>query len=529
MDFFGGNEDLDLRPAQYFSDSLAFLDPNWALLEDTFDQTDIQNESLATVLQRGDCSEGAKLNEQSTSGIGSSSSSNVELISDNNNTSQMGANSPSDSIIVNGEKTRPAKRKPHRKSRTGCRTCKKRRVKCDETHPRCLNCSNLGLTCSFLSASAMFQNVTAMATTGMGVKGDIESRVIDPLGLAEIQYLKGFGLPGSIGEEIHLEDFRLFYTYNRFVVPSLSGLVDNGLDTWETFTPQLAFKHPVLLHSLLALAGSYLTEHAKESSVETRARYHRSRALKLLRTCLEGKLDETNTDFTFLSAYILCLDALANISTSHTSINNTTQFLTSTTWLQLVRGLCCILKAVWPRGNSSVVFEIFRKEFWDMPLPRSKINFRKLASDMRPFSIQRFIMSGPSYLKTPNDSEIRAVLQDIRDMQGDSWNYDEDSLDDMYPISASSPYLFAIFTIMKIKSLAVQSIMRSLSLAFLFIGSLDDKFYDRFHSGDITAHRIIAEFYRVMRQFAKCNCKERWWLENLAKSGDIIVDSMDKH
>ncbi|KAL2852095.1 hypothetical protein BJY01DRAFT_232704 [Aspergillus pseudoustus] len=38
-----------------------------------------------------------------------------------------------------------------RKSRTGCFECKRRHVKCDETHPSCVNCSNSNRQCSYLS------------------------------------------------------------------------------------------------------------------------------------------------------------------------------------------------------------------------------------------------------------------------------------------------------------------------------------------------------------------------------------------
>ncbi|KAH8892907.1 hypothetical protein GQ53DRAFT_718521 [Thozetella sp. PMI_491] len=39
------------------------------------------------------------------------------------------------------------KRKPHTKSQTGCYTCKKRRIKCDETRPHCENCSRSRKEC----------------------------------------------------------------------------------------------------------------------------------------------------------------------------------------------------------------------------------------------------------------------------------------------------------------------------------------------------------------------------------------------
>lgn len=41
------------------------------------------------------------------------------------------------------------KRKYHPKSRKGCATCKRRRVKCDETKPKCLNCLRMQLECAY--------------------------------------------------------------------------------------------------------------------------------------------------------------------------------------------------------------------------------------------------------------------------------------------------------------------------------------------------------------------------------------------
>ena len=47
-------------------------------------------------------------------------------------------------------KSSTGKRKYHQKSRNGCSTCKKRRVKCDEQRPVCGNCTKLKLDCGYL-------------------------------------------------------------------------------------------------------------------------------------------------------------------------------------------------------------------------------------------------------------------------------------------------------------------------------------------------------------------------------------------
>ncbi|KUJ16876.1 uncharacterized protein LY89DRAFT_645879 [Mollisia scopiformis] len=40
-------------------------------------------------------------------------------------------------------------RKAHRKSRNGCKNCKVKRIKCDEVHPRCANCTKYSFDCDF--------------------------------------------------------------------------------------------------------------------------------------------------------------------------------------------------------------------------------------------------------------------------------------------------------------------------------------------------------------------------------------------
>ncbi|KAM7185572.1 hypothetical protein V8F33_012315 [Rhypophila sp. PSN 637] len=46
-----------------------------------------------------------------------------------------------------GKAKRKRERAAHSKARTGCRTCKARRIKCDEQQPACLRCTTTGRTC----------------------------------------------------------------------------------------------------------------------------------------------------------------------------------------------------------------------------------------------------------------------------------------------------------------------------------------------------------------------------------------------
>jgi hypothetical protein len=45
-------------------------------------------------------------------------------------------------------------RKSHTKSRKGCRTCKKRHIRCDENFPQCKNCSKHNCRCDYMDMPA---------------------------------------------------------------------------------------------------------------------------------------------------------------------------------------------------------------------------------------------------------------------------------------------------------------------------------------------------------------------------------------
>ncbi|KAF9892046.1 hypothetical protein FE257_002452 [Aspergillus nanangensis] len=48
-----------------------------------------------------------------------------------------------------------------RRSRFGCRNCKLRKLKCDESKPRCKKCSSFGVLCNFMSNIPDLQPIAA--------------------------------------------------------------------------------------------------------------------------------------------------------------------------------------------------------------------------------------------------------------------------------------------------------------------------------------------------------------------------------
>ncbi|KAK9380589.1 uncharacterized protein V2V93DRAFT_371094 [Kockiozyma suomiensis] len=478
-------------------------------------------------------------------------------------TEDLSASPPSavgDESAVN---SRGSKRRLHRKSRTGCRTCKKRRVKCDETHPRCSNCSHLGLTCSFQSAADMLENETAIATTGIGVKPkfssinlagqmqpiDVFQSTVDAVHSSALRHssenysyypMNRLPAPGAGG--LDLEDLRLMHLYSTVVSDSIARMLQNVQPIWSTSVPELAFTSEPLMHALLAFSSTYAKKQYKNTSAaavaaENRSRGHRKESISLLKGALRRHLTSSEADKMLLTAYILTMDSIANAATATTAREHglsttmtTKQFLTSTPWVHLVRGVCCILKSIWPPKPASLASLLLSDEFYDLPVPRSRLDYNAFASDLRPFSIRKnFALSAEQYMNCKQYPPGR-YYREQRKSVGHEWIYDdEDDMDDLYPVSGSSPFVITLFMLSKLKSVVVSGPKRVMTLIFFSLGLLDAKFYTKFHLDDSIAHRLIAEFYRVLRVFAKCNKDDIWWLSNLADGMDIELTTSESN
>ncbi|ODV77750.1 uncharacterized protein CANTADRAFT_7247 [Suhomyces tanzawaensis NRRL Y-17324] len=92
-----------------------------------------------------------------------------------------GANTNGSSTTIPDSKTTEASvtkkkkknsRRKHRNSHLGCGTCKKRRIKCDETLPACLNCLKGKLNCAYLNLDSTARNALRMAQFNQSLRQD---------------------------------------------------------------------------------------------------------------------------------------------------------------------------------------------------------------------------------------------------------------------------------------------------------------------------------------------------------------------
>ncbi|KAK1593628.1 uncharacterized protein LY79DRAFT_514058 [Colletotrichum navitas] len=117
-------------------------------------------------------------------------------------------------------------RKGKRKVRTGCFTCKIRRVKCDEAKPDCLRCSSTGRVC------------------------DGYPDLAKPIS-HQLQLLK----PPSLFPDTGMQESRALEYFCNMVSPNLPGATDPYF--WTHLVVQFSQYEPAVRHSIIAISSLY--------------------------------------------------------------------------------------------------------------------------------------------------------------------------------------------------------------------------------------------------------------------------------
>ncbi|KAB8293898.1 hypothetical protein EYC80_009374 [Monilinia laxa] len=161
-----------------------------------------------------------------------------------------------------------ATRRPHKKSRYGCKSCKTRRLKCDESKPTCANCMRNGISCEYLflpsnrlTSSAFLANKLPLPPKAIITRLNTHfSRSIDvprnPL---------SFSFPTSTSsapDANKLLEFRLFQHFVDITDVSQPFSVCN-VSLWSI---QLACRHRSVMDALLGVSAFHLRSSFSSSS-----------------------------------------------------------------------------------------------------------------------------------------------------------------------------------------------------------------------------------------------------------------------
>ncbi|KAG4439618.1 hypothetical protein IFR05_004913 [Cadophora sp. M221] len=141
-------------------------------------------------------------------------------------------------------------RATHTKSKTGCRTCKIRRVKCDESRPSCKNCGSTGRKCD---GYGIWNTVTIPATTTRETTPPVitiypQSRGDIPLGTCNMTVF--LTLPKLSDEE------KMCFDYFRCqTITKIPGVFYSYF--WQNLVLQACVSEPAVLHAVIALGSAH--------------------------------------------------------------------------------------------------------------------------------------------------------------------------------------------------------------------------------------------------------------------------------
>ncbi|KAK0210392.1 hypothetical protein DFS33DRAFT_1483491 [Desarmillaria ectypa] len=136
--------------------------------------------------------------------------------------------------------------RPHHKTRSGCKTCKQRKVKCDEDFPTCKNCTRRGVECVW------------SPTSKCNPKCPGGSMLVEQPGLSEGS-LSTITKSPSAGSSYDLLTLELIHHYSTSASYSLSS-DPSASGIWRNTVTKMAFdpENHCLLHAILAFSALHM-------------------------------------------------------------------------------------------------------------------------------------------------------------------------------------------------------------------------------------------------------------------------------
>lgn len=144
------------------------------------------------------------------------------------------------------------RRRAHQKSRRGCGNCKLRRVKCDETYPRCQRCTSFSVSCDYESVS----NKLELAMNGAGVFHTPQKLPVsfNQLILSMVNTPHKMRLPEpeqGFAHDLRLEDLEILSRFQSRTVLTIGTKESAHVYQREWF--KVACEHPMFMHVVLAM------------------------------------------------------------------------------------------------------------------------------------------------------------------------------------------------------------------------------------------------------------------------------------
>ncbi|KAJ5551155.1 hypothetical protein N7535_000902 [Penicillium sp. DV-2018c] len=167
------------------------------------------------------------------------------------------------------------------RSKTGCITCRRRKKKCDETKPACLNCQKNAVVCEGYPPKEIWKS-------GRQRQADARSQ-----SLASIPR----SLPLLI-DGIETDIDRRFLDHFVYGFSRVLTLINDDSNPFKEILLPMATQHRGLMHSLMCLSGSHLSGLDPEPKLRERKYFHFHRAIQDLKDSINASSSSSSPEST---------------------------------------------------------------------------------------------------------------------------------------------------------------------------------------------------------------------------------------
>ncbi|VUC26139.1 unnamed protein product [Clonostachys rosea] len=249
-----------------------------------------------------------------------------------------------------------SRRRGHFKSRLGCHTCKRRRVKCDEIHPVCGGCRRLDLRCEYPSTAAGISCAT---------------RALSMASSAAIQ---------APLASLTLQDLRFYHQFLTVAHPTIP-LKSEAL--WMECAA-MSHEYDFLAHAVLGLGAAHITQSAPGLDYTTEALQHRVTAMQRVNERLSLPSHSPREEDALLAA-VLCLVSQSSLLPG---LENMAEHLTMSRGASLIaHSLIKEISTSLFRAHQDEHFEILSSMVQEQPKDQNTIDgFRASALALQPLA-----------------------------------------------------------------------------------------------------------------------------------------------
>lgn len=228
--------------------------------------------------------------------------------------SSSSASPPTTSPSQTAESPTTQRKKKITRTRTGCQTCRDRKVKCGEERPECINCQRTNHVCPGYAPATVYRSTrkrSSQSSSTAEPSGTFNRWRIDKVAptmtiVTTATSRMESTLSWTPAPNDSFEDLRLlhYYTHDLAHTLSLPGAIGR---TWSDGVPELAFggNHEYLVHALLAFSAAHkVSKDPNDTKSKERGQLHYGQSLAVLQK-LDLKSDESHASAALAAVMLL--------------------------------------------------------------------------------------------------------------------------------------------------------------------------------------------------------------------------------